>query len=213
MSNQIVGPWVGPWMFSDQETWDVKPMCVGDSMKVAVIFVDVNSYILGSQEHEPFLYGPSVISLSSGLSPLWTNPIWKQKKMVSPQSVSFVFWTCRYQSTQQHPQAQHVMQYHNTGHMGHYMEGSREDRVMTELSVHQDPPVHQELDFHHDFHQEPIVQHDQPVDTSQGMWWPPPSLLSHAVCHVCVVNICTALFVVHSLLCVHTFPQSPPPWC
>ncbi|CAB1323549.1 unnamed protein product [Coregonus sp. 'balchen'] len=76
----------------------------------------------------------------------------------------------RYQSTQQHPQAQHVMQYHNTGHMGHYMEGSREDRVMTELSVHQELPVHQELDFHHDFlgHQEPIVQHHQPVDTSQG---------------------------------------------
>nr|XP_046207580.1 G/T mismatch-specific thymine DNA glycosylase-like [Oncorhynchus gorbuscha] len=73
-----------------------------------------------------------------------------------------------YQSTQQHPQAQHVMQYHNTGHMGHYMEGSREDRVMTELSVHQELPVHQELDFHHDFHQEPIVQHDQPVDTSQA---------------------------------------------
>ncbi|CAB1331728.1 unnamed protein product [Coregonus sp. 'balchen'] len=73
-----------------------------------------------------------------------------------------------YQSTQQHPQAQHVMQYHNTGHISHYMEGSREDRVMTELSVHQDLPVHQELDFHHDFHQEPIVQHDQPVDTSQA---------------------------------------------
>lgn len=183
MSNQIVGPWVGPWMFSDQETWDVKPMCVGDSMKVAVIFVDVNSYILGSQEHEPFLYGPSVISLSSGLSPLWTNPIWKQKKMVSPQSVSFVFWTCRYQSTQQHPQAQHVMQYHNTGHMGHYMEGSREDRVMTELSVHQELPVHQELDFHHDFlgHQEPIVQHHQPVDTSQGMRLLPLPLLNHAI--------------------------------
>ncbi|KAL0967948.1 hypothetical protein UPYG_G00260230 [Umbra pygmaea] len=75
-----------------------------------------------------------------------------------------------YQSTQQHPQAQHVMQYHNTGHMGHYMEGSREDRVMTELSVHQELPVHQELDFHHDFldHQEPVVQPHQPVDTSQA---------------------------------------------
>ncbi|XP_062318077.1 G/T mismatch-specific thymine DNA glycosylase isoform X1 [Osmerus eperlanus] len=88
-----------------------------------------------------------------------------------------------YQSTQQHPQAQHVMQYHNTGHVGQYMDGSREDRVMTELSVHQELPVHQEfsihqeflghqdLDFHHDFtgHQEPIVQHHhQPADPSQA---------------------------------------------
>ena len=93
------------------------------------------------------------------------------------------YWIPRYQSTQQHPQAQHVMQYHNTGHVGQYMDGSREDRVMTELSVHQELPVHQEfsihqeflghqdLDFHHDFtgHQEPIVQHHhQTADPSQG---------------------------------------------
>lgn len=89
----------------------------------------------------------------------------------------------RYQSTQQHPQAQHVMQYHNTGHVGQYMEGSREDQIMTELSVHQEQPPHQDFQFHHqeypvhqeldyhDFsgHQEPVVQHHPtPMDPSQA---------------------------------------------
>ncbi|KAM9854829.1 uncharacterized protein ACBR49_003370 [Aulostomus maculatus] len=47
----------------------------------------------------------------------------------------------RYQSSQQHPEAQHVMSYHN---MGHYPEGPRYEPVMTELSVHRDPPLYQE---------------------------------------------------------------------
>ncbi|XP_040018218.1 G/T mismatch-specific thymine DNA glycosylase isoform X1 [Gasterosteus aculeatus] len=46
-----------------------------------------------------------------------------------------------YQSSQQHPEAQHVMSYHN---MGHYAEGPRDDLVMAELSVHREPPVYQE---------------------------------------------------------------------
>ncbi|XP_029290522.1 G/T mismatch-specific thymine DNA glycosylase-like isoform X2 [Cottoperca gobio] len=46
-----------------------------------------------------------------------------------------------YQSSQQHPEAQYVMPYHN---MGHYTEGPRDEPVMAELSVHRDPPVHQE---------------------------------------------------------------------
>ncbi|KAM7397133.1 hypothetical protein PAMP_020130 [Pampus punctatissimus] len=47
----------------------------------------------------------------------------------------------RYQSSQQHPEAQHVMSYHN---MGHYTEGPRDEPVMTELSVHREPPLYQE---------------------------------------------------------------------
>ncbi|XP_076589859.1 G/T mismatch-specific thymine DNA glycosylase-like isoform X1 [Chaetodon auriga] len=46
-----------------------------------------------------------------------------------------------YQSSQQHPEAQYVMPYHN---MGHYAEGPREELVMAELSVHREPPLHQE---------------------------------------------------------------------
>ncbi|XP_008292365.1 G/T mismatch-specific thymine DNA glycosylase isoform X1 [Stegastes partitus] len=46
-----------------------------------------------------------------------------------------------YQSSQQHPEAQHVMPYHN---MGRYTEGPIEEPVMTELSVHRDPPLYQE---------------------------------------------------------------------
>ncbi|XP_063769028.1 G/T mismatch-specific thymine DNA glycosylase isoform X2 [Eleginops maclovinus] len=47
----------------------------------------------------------------------------------------------RYQSSQQHPEAQYVMPYNN---MGFYTEGPRDEPVMAELSVHRDPPVHQE---------------------------------------------------------------------
>ncbi|GLD61563.1 G/T mismatch-specific thymine DNA glycosylase-like isoform X1 [Lates japonicus] len=46
-----------------------------------------------------------------------------------------------YQSSQQNPQPQHVMPYHN---MGHYAEGPRDEPVMTELSVHREPPLYQE---------------------------------------------------------------------
>ncbi|XP_032378527.1 G/T mismatch-specific thymine DNA glycosylase isoform X6 [Etheostoma spectabile] len=46
-----------------------------------------------------------------------------------------------YQSSQQHPEAQYVMPYHNTGH---YSEGPRDELVMAELSVHREPPVYQE---------------------------------------------------------------------
>lgn len=47
----------------------------------------------------------------------------------------------RYQSSQQHPEAQYVMPYNN---MGHYAEGPRDEPVMAELSVHREPPLHQE---------------------------------------------------------------------
>ncbi|XP_041854147.1 G/T mismatch-specific thymine DNA glycosylase isoform X2 [Melanotaenia boesemani] len=47
----------------------------------------------------------------------------------------------RYQSSQQHPEAQHVMSFHN---MGHYSEGPVEEPVMGQLSVHQDPSLYQE---------------------------------------------------------------------
>ncbi|XP_042352738.1 G/T mismatch-specific thymine DNA glycosylase-like isoform X2 [Plectropomus leopardus] len=47
----------------------------------------------------------------------------------------------RYQSSQQHPEAQYVMPHHN---MGYYTEGPRDEPVMAELSVHREPPVSQE---------------------------------------------------------------------
>ncbi|XP_029010543.1 G/T mismatch-specific thymine DNA glycosylase isoform X2 [Betta splendens] len=46
-----------------------------------------------------------------------------------------------YQSSQQHPEAQYVMPYHN---VGHYTESSRDEPVMAELSVHREPPSYQE---------------------------------------------------------------------
>ncbi|XP_041794999.1 G/T mismatch-specific thymine DNA glycosylase isoform X2 [Chelmon rostratus] len=67
-----------------------------------------------------------------------------------------------YQSSQQHPEAQHVMPYHN---MGHYSEGPREELVMAELSVHREPPIHQEP-FYQSYHtpqnhyQEAAYQHN-----------------------------------------------------
>ncbi|KAM4619398.1 G/T mismatch-specific thymine DNA glycosylase-like [Polymixia lowei] len=92
----------------------------------------------------------------------------KQYTSLTVPSDYFQQW---YQSSQQHPQAQHVLHYHN---MGQYTDGSREEPVMTELSVprelplHQDfpshqnyPPVHhQELDYQQNFreHQQPAAQ-------------------------------------------------------
>ncbi|XP_074489977.1 G/T mismatch-specific thymine DNA glycosylase isoform X1 [Sebastes fasciatus] len=46
-----------------------------------------------------------------------------------------------YQSSQQHPEAQYVMPYHN---VGHYTEGPRDELVMAELSVHREPTVYPE---------------------------------------------------------------------
>ncbi|XP_039987813.1 G/T mismatch-specific thymine DNA glycosylase isoform X2 [Xiphias gladius] len=65
-----------------------------------------------------------------------------------------------YQSSQQHPEAQHVTPYHN---MGHYTEGPRDEPVMAELSVHREPPLYQEP-FYQNYHpaqnhyQEPMYQ-------------------------------------------------------
>ncbi|XP_074533674.1 G/T mismatch-specific thymine DNA glycosylase isoform X2 [Halichoeres trimaculatus] len=47
----------------------------------------------------------------------------------------------RYQSSQQHPEAQHGMPYQNTGY---YTEGPGDELVMAELSVHREPSLHQE---------------------------------------------------------------------
>ncbi|XP_041650803.1 G/T mismatch-specific thymine DNA glycosylase [Cheilinus undulatus] len=61
----------------------------------------------------------------------------------------------RYQSSQQHPEAQHVMSYHN---MGHYSEGPRDEPVMTELSVHREPPPTS--------YQEPVYENYYPVTSN-----------------------------------------------
>ncbi|KAG8012333.1 G/T mismatch-specific thymine DNA glycosylase [Nibea albiflora] len=61
-----------------------------------------------------------------------------------------------YQSSQQHPEAQYEMPYHN---MGHYTD----EPVMAELSVHREPTVHQEPFYQNcppapNHYQEPIYQ-------------------------------------------------------
>eukprot|EP00064_Thunnus_orientalis_P005456 superscaffoldBa00000535_g5470 len=65
-----------------------------------------------------------------------------------------------YQSSQQHPEAQHVMSYHS---MGHYTEGPRDEPVMTELSVHREPSLYQEPFYQNHppapgHYQEPVYQ-------------------------------------------------------
>ncbi|XP_040895336.1 G/T mismatch-specific thymine DNA glycosylase isoform X2 [Toxotes jaculatrix] len=57
----------------------------------------------------------------------------------------------RYQSSQQHPEAQYVMPNHS---MGYYTEGPRDEPVMAELSVHREPPSHQEP-FYQNYHPAP----------------------------------------------------------
>uniref|UniRef100_A0A3Q3EGC1 G/T mismatch-specific thymine DNA glycosylase n=1 Tax=Labrus bergylta TaxID=56723 RepID=A0A3Q3EGC1_9LABR len=54
----------------------------------------------------------------------------------SPSSpVHLFFFPPRYQSSQQHPEAQYGMPYHN---MGYYTEGPNDELVMAELSVHRE---------------------------------------------------------------------------
>ncbi|XP_071767187.1 G/T mismatch-specific thymine DNA glycosylase isoform X1 [Centroberyx gerrardi] len=80
----------------------------------------------------------------------------KQYTSLTVPSDYFQQW---YQSSQQHPEAQHVMPYHN---MGQYTEGSREEPVMAELSVHQELPLHQDFPSHQNYgpvhHQELAYQ-------------------------------------------------------
>ncbi|CAL8292232.1 unnamed protein product [Boreogadus saida] len=97
-----------------------------------------------------------------------------EEKQYTSLTVPTDYFQQWYQSSQQHPQAQHLMQYHS---MGQYAEGSREEPVMTELSVlrelpssHQEFLSHQsyypqgshqaELDYHHNFResQQPAFQ-------------------------------------------------------
>lgn len=67
----------------------------------------------------------------------------------------------RYQSAQ-HVQALQATQYQQMGNAGYFMENSTEDKVMTELAVHQEPPTHQDLSVHC----EPAVCPDPPVPAS-----------------------------------------------
>uniref|UniRef100_A0A3Q3E6S8 G/T mismatch-specific thymine DNA glycosylase n=1 Tax=Hippocampus comes TaxID=109280 RepID=A0A3Q3E6S8_HIPCM len=63
----------------------------------------------------------------------------------------------KYQSSQQHPEVQHVMSHHN-----HYSEGPRDEPVMAELSVHREQPLCQEQFYQNYSHyQEPVYQQDQ----------------------------------------------------
>ncbi|XP_068169156.1 G/T mismatch-specific thymine DNA glycosylase isoform X2 [Antennarius striatus] len=67
-----------------------------------------------------------------------------------------------YQSSQQHPEAQYVMPYHN---MGYNTESPRDELVMADLSVHREPPLYQEPFYQNDPlvpipYQEPTHQHN-----------------------------------------------------
>ncbi|XP_068595485.1 G/T mismatch-specific thymine DNA glycosylase [Brachionichthys hirsutus] len=52
-----------------------------------------------------------------------------------------------YQSSQQHPEAQYVMPYHNTGYN---TESPRDELVMADLSVHREPPLYQDTFYQND---------------------------------------------------------------
>ncbi|XP_057691650.1 G/T mismatch-specific thymine DNA glycosylase isoform X2 [Corythoichthys intestinalis] len=63
----------------------------------------------------------------------------------------------RYQSSQQHPEVQHVL-----SHNSHYIEGTKDEPVMAELSVHREQPLYQEQFFqNYSNYQEPVYQQEQ----------------------------------------------------
>lgn len=68
-----------------------------------------------------------------------------------------LLFSSRYQSSQQHPEAQYGMPYHN---MGHYTEGPRDEPVMAELSVHREQPHYPEP-FNQNYPQAPNHYQDQ----------------------------------------------------
>ncbi|XP_023668428.1 G/T mismatch-specific thymine DNA glycosylase isoform X1 [Paramormyrops kingsleyae] len=76
----------------------------------------------------------------------------------SPLTIPTDYLQHWYQSAQ-HVQALQATQYQQMGNAGYFMENSTEDKVMTELAVHQEPPTHQDLSVHC----EPAVCPDPPV--------------------------------------------------
>ncbi|XP_019750303.1 G/T mismatch-specific thymine DNA glycosylase isoform X2 [Hippocampus comes] len=75
----------------------------------------------------------------------------------TPLTVPTDYFQQWYQSSQQHPEVQHVMSHHN-----HYSEGPRDEPVMAELSVHREQPLCQEQFYQNYSHyQEPVYQQDQ----------------------------------------------------
>ncbi|XP_051916457.1 G/T mismatch-specific thymine DNA glycosylase isoform X5 [Hippocampus zosterae] len=75
----------------------------------------------------------------------------------TPLTVPTDYFQQWYQSSQQHPEVQHVMSHHN-----HYSEGLRDEPVMAELSVHREQPLCQEQFYQNYSHyQEPVYQQDQ----------------------------------------------------
>ncbi|KAM4734774.1 G/T mismatch-specific thymine DNA glycosylase [Anableps anableps] len=78
----------------------------------------------------------------------------------------------RYQANQQHPEAQHMMPYHSSGH---YTDGYMEEPVMAELSVHREPSEYQEP-FYHSY--PPALNHYQ-EQMSQPIFSEHPQHLQH----------------------------------
>ncbi|XP_059191333.1 G/T mismatch-specific thymine DNA glycosylase isoform X2 [Centropristis striata] len=88
----------------------------------------------------------------------------------------------RYQSSQQHPEAQYLLPYHNNGH---YSEGARDEPVMTELSVHREPSAYHES-FHQNYsapaqnhYQELSYQSSAPEQQQQQQQQQPAAYLHH----------------------------------
>ncbi|XP_053742217.1 G/T mismatch-specific thymine DNA glycosylase isoform X1 [Synchiropus splendidus] len=79
----------------------------------------------------------------------------------TPLTVASDYFQQWYQSNQQHPQAQLTIPYQS---MAHYTEESREEPVMTELSVHWEPPHHHETVYLNCNH----LGHDQILKVHQN---------------------------------------------
>ncbi|XP_061630073.1 G/T mismatch-specific thymine DNA glycosylase isoform X1 [Phyllopteryx taeniolatus] len=75
----------------------------------------------------------------------------------TPLTVPTDYFQQWYQSSQQHPEVQHVMSHHN-----HYSEGLRDEPVMAELSVHREQPLYQEqFSQNYSHYQEPVYQQQE----------------------------------------------------
>ncbi|XP_069551527.1 G/T mismatch-specific thymine DNA glycosylase isoform X1 [Brachyistius frenatus] len=103
-----------------------------------------------------------------------------EEKQFTSLTVPTDYFQQWYQSSQQHPEAQHVMPYHN---MGYYTDGPTDEPVMAELSVHRDPPPYQEPFYQNypvapNHYQEQFYQHSVREQQHHAQQ-PYPALLHH----------------------------------
>ncbi|KAM3869689.1 G/T mismatch-specific thymine DNA glycosylase-like [Diretmus argenteus] len=98
-----------------------------------------------------------------------------EEKQFTSLTVPTDYFQQWYQSSQQHPEAQHVMSYH-------YTEGSREEPVMTELSVHQELSLHQDFPSHQNY-PTPVQQHQDLVYQQSFREHQQPAAVQHRPHH------------------------------